>query len=276
MLNLMRGELYKLFRSKCFYVCSIVLIVLVLLMYGMYSLVDIAEREEGMAGNAGLTVSVEIEQPLEENVWEIMDVVTIVQGMFSSMGSLLGAIFTAIFVCGEYANGAIKNIVGKGYGRWKVFMSKYLSCIVGVVVMELIMLVAILLCELLILHGNRLNTDLFLPMLNYVGIQLILVAAQTGIIVMFNQFFRSIGVGIAVSVCLIMFSAFATSLLNALLNYFKIKIDACEYWILDMIGDCPTTNITGEIWGHNALWSMVWIVLTIGIGILHYRKADVK
>lgn len=277
MLNLMRGELYKLFKSKCFYVCSIVLVVFVLLIYGMFSLADIVEKEEAaMAGNAGITVSVETNAPQEAPIWEQMGAIDIVQMMFSSMGSLLIAIFAAVFVCGEYTSGAIKNIVGKGYGRGYVFLSKYLSSIIGAVIIELVMLGAILLCELLILHGNRLNGEFVLQLLSYVGIQLILAAAQTGIIVMINQISRSLGAGIAISVCLIMFSSFATSLVTALFGYFKLTIDASEYWIIDLISDCPTANITGGIWRHMVLWSAVWIVLTVGIGILHYRKADVK
>lgn len=277
MLNLMRGELYKLFKSKCFYVCSVVLVVFVLLIYGMFSLADIVEKEEAaMAGNTGIIVSVETNVSEEAPIWEQMGAIDIVQMMFSSMGSLLIAIFAAVFVCGEYTSGAIKNIVGKGYGRGCVFLSKYFSTIVGAVIMELVMLGAILLCELFILHGNRLNGDLVLQLLNYVGIQLILAAAQTGIIVMINQISRSLGAGIAISVCLIMFSSFATTLATALFGYFKLTIVASEYWIIDLISNCPTVNITEKIWGHNVLWSMVWIVLTIAVGILHYRKADVK
>ena len=112
MINLMRGELYKLFKSKCFYVCSIVLVSFVLLMYGMFSLVDMVDKEEAaMAGNVGITVSVETNMPEELPIWEQMGVIDLVQMMFSSMGSLLIAIFASVFVCSEYTCGAIKNIV---------------------------------------------------------------------------------------------------------------------------------------------------------------------
>lgn len=277
MLNLMRGELYKLFKSKCFYVCSIVLVSFVLLMYGMFSLVDMVEKEEAaMAGSTGITVSVESNMSQQASTWEQTGPLDTTQMMFCSMGSLLIAIFASVFVCGEYAGGAIKNIVGKGYGRATVFLSKYFSTVVGAVIMELIMVASILLCELLILHGNRLGGEFFAELMEYMAIQLMLAVAQTGIIVMLNQFLRSLGAGIAVSVCLIMLYSMVTALINALLVYLKIDVDVNEYWVIEMMSDCPTTSITGEIWSHMALWSAVWIVLTIGTGILHYRKADVK
>lgn len=277
MINLMRGELYKLFKSKCFYVCSIVLVSFVLLMYGMFSLVDMVDKEEAaMAGNVGITVSVETNMPEELPIWEQMGVIDLVQMMFSSMGSLLIAIFASVFVCSEYTCGAIKNIVGKGYGRGTVFLSKYFSSIVGAILIELLMLGTILMCELLILHGNRLSGEFFAALAEYVAIQLMLAAAQTGVIVMLNQFLRSLGAGIAVSVCLIMFYPIVTAVINALLQYLKVTINVNKYWVVDMISECPATDITGKIWGHNVLWSMVWIVLTIAVGILHYRKADVK
>ena len=93
---------------------------------------------------------------------------------------------------------------------------------------------------------------------------------------MLNQFLRSLGAGIAVSVCLIMFYSIVTAVINALLQYLKVTINVNKYWVVDMISECPATDITGKIWGHNVLWSMVWIVLTIAVGILYYRKADVK
>lgn len=276
MINLLRGEFYKLFRSKCLYICSVVMVVFVLLIYGMFSLADAIQQGEVEDGSYGMTVTVEGDVSETVSVWDDMDIVAVVKLMFSSVGSLIVTIFASIFVFGEYANGAIKNVVGKGYGRWTVFASKYFSTVVGAVIIDIVMMLAVLLCEIIILDGGRLSSDMLLNLCGYTGIQLLLTAALTGIVVMISQICRNLGVGIAISVCMIMFSSFVTLGVNAVLAYFKINVDVCDYWILDLISNYPVTGMDNSILIRTIVCAVVWFVLALGVGSMHFRKADVK
>lgn len=275
MINLLRGEIYKLFRSKCLYICSIVSVVFVLLIYGMFSLaaaMQVGEVENGLYG----MVYVEDDTQEIATVWDDMSVTVIVQMMFSSVGILIVTIFASIFVFAEYANGAVKNVVGKGYSRWKVFTSKYISTVVGGVIIESVMLMAVLLCEVLIVSVDRLNANLLLEICVYVGLQLLLAVAFMGIIVMISQISRNLGAGIAIGVCMIMFSSFITAGLNAVLTYFKIKVNVCDYWLLDLISSCPVTDIDSSFLIRTITCAIVWFVVAYGMGGLHFRKVDVK
>lgn len=276
MINLLRGEFYKLFRSKCLYICSIAMVVFVLSIYGMFSLTDAMIQGQVDNGTGGLVITVDEGVAADASVWDDMDIATILPMLFSTAGSLIVTIFATIFVYGEYANGAIKNVVGKGYSRWSVFASKYLATVVGTVVMYSVMLLTVLLCEIAILGGERLSADVLLPLCGYVGIQFLLGAALTGLVVMISQICRNLGAGIAISVCMIMFSSFATTGVNAVLSYFKINVNASEYWIVDLISNCPATGLDSSAVIRIILCAVTWFVLALGVGSMHFRKVDVK
>lgn len=274
MINLLRGEIYKLCRSKCLYICGITLVVFVLLTYGLFSLTDMMVTGQVENGSMGVNVSVEAEAA-EVSIWDEMNIGAIGQMMFGSIGTLIASIFTSIFVFGEYAQGAIKNVVGKGYGRLSVFTSKYLSTIVGTLVLNVCMVITVLLCEVLILGGSRLEG--MLPELAaYVGMQLLLSTALTGIVVMISQFCRNLGAGIAVSICLIVFSSFITMALNTLMNFLKIELNVCDYWILDLIGNCPVGAMDTGFLVRALICTAAWFALALVAGGMHFRKVDVK
>lgn len=274
MINLLRGEIYKLFRSKSVYVCSIVGVVFVLLLYGMFSLA--AAMQEGEVENGSYGMVVENSEMEEAAVWDEINVPMMVQMMFSSVGILIVTIFTSVHIFGEYGNGAIKNVVGKGYGRGKIFVSRYLSAIVGSFFIETIMILSVLLCETVILDAERLSVSLMISMGKYVGVQFVLTAAFTGIMVMISQMCRNLGVGIAIGVGLVMFSSFVTMALNAVLSYFSINVDVKEYWVVELISNCPVLDMPGEFVIRTIICAVVWCVLAYVAGNIHFGKADVK
>lgn len=275
MINLLRGEFYKLFRSKSLYICCAVVAVFVVMMYGMFCLTDAVQQGTMENGSFGVTVSYEGTEEVA-SVWDEMDIATMAPFFFSSIGGIIVTIFAAVFVFGEYASGAIKNVVGKGYKRGTVFASKYMATAVGAVVIEFVMMLAFLLCEVTILKADRLNAEVFAEICGYAGIQFILGAALTGIIVLINQICRNLGAGIAIGVGVIMFSSFITTGLNAVLTYFKINVDVSEYWVVDLISSCPMTGMDNGMIIRVIASAIVWFVVALGAGIVHFGKVDVK
>ena len=271
MFNLLKGELYKLWRSKSLYICSIVMLVFLLLIYGMFSLVDMMQQGELANGSYGLTVDGGV-----TSVWDEMGISDIIKMMFTTVSTFIIVIFVSIYVFADYANGAIKNVVGKGYSRGAVFLSKLIGTVVGTVVMQVVMILGLLACEELLLGGKRLNADVMVDIGGYIGMQLLFGVALTVISVTISQICRNLGVAIAISTCMIMFSFFATAGINALLKFMDMNVNVCEYWILDLISECPIGNMDNSFLIRAVVSAIVWIVVAIGIGGIHFRKADVK
>ena len=135
MLNLFRAECYKLWRNKSFYICALIGAGLTLLLYGTLFLVDNLENTETQQEQGGITITAEVREDAEgadgsaetENLDESGDsaeampmsqrigIMGVIEQMMSgSFAGFIISIFVCIFVIGEYANGAIKNVVGKG------------------------------------------------------------------------------------------------------------------------------------------------------------------
>ena len=269
MINLLRGEFYKLIHNKCFYICCMVVLIGAFSMYGMFSLADAVQNGEMQSENLVVTTE-------GATVWDEMDVFSIAKSLFASVGEIIVAIYIAITLFGDYANGAIKNVVGKGYERTGVFLSKFLMGAFGAVVIEIVLALGVLLCELVVLKGERLSGAVLADYCGFVGMQLLFVVALAGIMFFINQLCRNLGLGIAISVCLIMFSSLITMGINTILQYFHCDVNVCEYWILDLISECTAQGMKSEFLVRALLSCLAWTVVSFAVGVIHFRKADVK
>lgn len=159
--KLMYSEFYKLRKSKSFYICGIVTIVFVLLVYGTFFLMDKAQQEHVENGSYGVTVTVE---NVEENapVWDSIEILDVEQQMFGGFAGIIIAVFSAIFVIGEYGNGAMKNITGKGYARWKIFLTKYIATGIAVILLLLFMVFAVVLFGIIFKGSGGLTGEFFI------------------------------------------------------------------------------------------------------------------
>ena len=106
MRNLLFGEWYRWKKNKAFWIC-------LLSAAGMILLVYLTMTAAGQAMGAGGDV-------LKE---------TGISGMaaqFAGGGlvTMFGMIFLCIWMVSDYTHGAMKNVVGKGYSRMKVFLAK--------------------------------------------------------------------------------------------------------------------------------------------------------
>lgn len=279
MINLLNGELYKLRKSKCVYICSITMIVFVMVMYGTLKLADKIQQGEIENGSMGVIVS---EEKMEENgegftsIFDQISILDILQQMCGSFSGIFTAIFAAIFVYKEYGNGAIKNVTGKGYGRWKVFASKYIITMAAAAIMMMIMMIVTLLFGIVFKGTEELNGEFLKNLCIYGGIQLLLGAALVGLIISVNEFCRNLGVGIAISLCFICFSDFISAGFDLILKYCHFDFKISDYWLLDLMGNCPLTDIEKSFVTRAVLTAIFWIVFSFGIGVLHFKKADIK
>ena len=117
MLCLLSAEGYKLKKSKSFFVSAVVMTLVVVLMYGILLLLDGVVKGEIENGTAGVIVTQEDRQDLDElesgSVWEQIGIMDIMRQVFSgNLASCVLAVYVSIVVVSEYSSGMIKNIVG--------------------------------------------------------------------------------------------------------------------------------------------------------------------
>lgn len=139
MLNMIKMDLYRMFKAKSCYVILIIMILVTILTTYLETQISEEERaevqtyleEQQETVEFGMSVSV-------SSVMEAGEYITVL-GMFyaNSQAKALGVflvIFTVIFSTADINNGYIKNIGGQVKSRWKLMISRTFSILVYTVI----------------------------------------------------------------------------------------------------------------------------------------------
>ncbi len=147
MFNIIKMDLYKMFKMRSFYVVNIIAMVSIAIML-LFVVVDADKTDlkgsnattvyEDKDQNVKLGVDVDDSQLLgtEQNVLTIYS-----SFMSSGFYLFLSVIFTMIFALSENKNGYIKNIGGQVRHRWQLFVSKLTAIFIYIFMFDLILLV---------------------------------------------------------------------------------------------------------------------------------------
>lgn len=278
MINLLKGEFYKLFKSRAFYICAMVAVVSVIFMYGMLITADGIERGNIENGFGGVHVSDDSGLDSTEFLLEQMTSLEVLQQLYGSFGGFITVVFVSIFVVGEYTNGAVKNVVGKGYTRGKIFAAKYISTSAATVLLLLVMTVVSTLCGSVILTDQTFDSAFLKDMFQFVGIQFLLGTGLSGVGILIAELCRTLGAGITISIGIVTFSTMVTGALDLLVRLAMpdTKFSFADYWLLDLMEKCPLKDIGTDFAVRAVFVGIVWLVFTAGLGALHFKKADIK
>lgn len=129
MFNLLRMDLYRLKRSRSFYICLAFLLVTIFMCYGLIFLVGTPEGQE-LAPKIGMSALVEPEDEADsESLLEDVDFVEMIRQSCMDGGAynLTFGIMVAIFICADFQSGFVKNIMSQHRKRWKYVASKLLT-----------------------------------------------------------------------------------------------------------------------------------------------------
>lgn len=279
MFNLLSGEFYKLKKSRSMLVCCIVIVGFVLFLYGMLIMLDKVMKGEIESSSVGMVYVSEDE--IDENMESVFDEITIMEvleQMFYSLGGFVTAVFTAIFVIGEYTNGAAKNIVGKGIARWQIFLVKYIAVLAAAVLQLLILIIVTIICGAVIEGTERFDTVFWKNLCTYIGIQLLLGTAFAGVIAAISEICRNLAAGISIGLGLVCFSTPLTMGLDLLakLLFPQAEWKPSDFWLRDLIANCPNRDIDKGFLERAIIAATLWTLFAAIVGIVHIRKADIK
>ena len=135
MFNLLSAEFYKLRKGKALFVGLLIVAALVVMLYVSLMMIDKINSGEISNGTGGVIVFENGETVAgelgTESMMQKIGIDGVLQQIFSGhFVGLILAVIVSIFVVREFGTGAIKNLVGKGYSRSTIFLSKLLSTVV--------------------------------------------------------------------------------------------------------------------------------------------------
>lgn len=277
MSNLFRSELYKWRKCRAFYVCLLSAVGCVVVIWLSFLLADQIASGNIENGTMGITVSEQGEVVGADTSFlddfDIMEIVhTFVGGGFST---LFIAIFLSIWVTGEYANGAVKNAVGKGCSRNSIFLTKYLSSVLTALVLDIAIILAAVLTGMAVMGAGRIGEAFGQDCLAYVGVELVLSVAFSGVIATVNEWTRSLAAGIGISIFLTALSSTFVNGLDLLLKKLHTDFRISDYWITNVIESCPISGINADVVCRAVVVTVMWTAISLIAGMVHFHEADV-
>ncbi|MCR4794419.1 MAG: ABC transporter permease [Ruminococcus sp.] len=116
--RIFKFELYKLFRQKSFYVCTVITAALIFI-------------------SALSTNTLSGKESFDMNGWKFA-----ANAPANGQLQLMLCIFTALFICEDFDQNPLKNIISKGYGRKSIYIGKYIISFISAVVMYALDIIA--------------------------------------------------------------------------------------------------------------------------------------
>lgn len=274
--NLLRADLFRLWRSKSFWACMIF-----------------------QVGSA-------LFFPITNYIWGIKNGFFIVPdwNFFSGMAFIcvISALFSTLFVGTDYSDGTIRNQLMVGHRRWEIYLSHLITCITGCLLMCAGYLLPYLVVSRPLL--GPLQRDAW-TILAYVGVALVLTVALTSLYTMLAILISNRSVSVVVALVLSFILLLSGSYLYSYLNYpptytqmtynpvseeweekeapYPFYLEGTKRDVFQLL--CDVTP-GGQIMQCNAwdapnlpllpVYSAALTVVTTGVGLWLFRRKDLK
>ena len=275
MLNLLSGEFYKFKKSKSFGFCLLSAAALAALLYiSLLLLENIQQSGQGVVITGGMEESLDGNgEPL--SLLQRIGVADIVQQMLNShFSGFIVSVFVSIFVIGEFTDGAVKNIVGKGYSREAIYLSKLLMVVCAAALMTWLVIAITLCLGFFFLGMEGINAINWKDMAVFAAMQAVFEISLAGLVMLLGELTRSLAAGISISIGVAVFSSVLTEGLD--LAFHNLGFELSGYWVLDLQARFPTGDFGRETILRGLLVSLGWFLFAALAGTLHFRKADIK
>ncbi len=282
MKQLLRSDLYKLNKARYFWICLVINIVLAVL---SVFIIDFSYR---VAGDAMATSLEAQDQAMQENGVNIStdglarsyeDLSASSQMLALSFGSslLLIGIVISLFAGGEFNHGTIKNIASSNYSRAKIYLSKLLISILAAIVFTLLYMAATTITATVLWGFGSTGSGFWTHVMQVTAIELLLAGAFASVFYMIAMLIRQSGAAIAVNLCFLEFFSMIFMLLEML--YKKISGDTIvlsKYLLDTNITEVATKELTSSLATRSIVTALVYLAVTICIGMVVFSKKDIK
>lgn len=252
MLNILKTDFYKAFRTPSFWVISIITIFSSLMssiaVFWLYTAPEFSEFISAVQPNFFQTVP----QVLIGCVF------------------LIG-IFAVMFSVSDFNYGTIKNIASKGYRREYIYLSKFVTAIgFAIITLLLSFLTSFITAQIMvntkISEFFKYNEDFHTLLSKYA----LSIVAYISIAILLAMLFRSLGSALSIFLVFFFSENSAVQLINKLIHdIFNSDFSVAPYSISGAFTD-PDKTVQGVI------VVLVYIVVTTAIGLYTFRKRDIN
>lgn len=168
-----------------------------------------------------------------------------------------------MFICNDFDNGILKNIISRGYSRQSIFTAKFMAVIVSTLFMVILNLVAVLRYQALYI----IIYALFIPQLIILVFGLISFA---GIFFMLCSIFKKSAPAIVVSLLALLALPTGISIIS---SYLHINLSCL--WLGNAVSTLAVNNISVQTLLANGVCIIVYLVVSYIVSISVVKKLEV-
>jgi len=265
MINLLVSDFYKIKKNKAFLICAILCIIIGALMVPAYE--------------ANLQADLQYD-PADHDYQEALEISLQTSAVWSlkkflpfNYSALIIGIFIAIFITSEFTYGTVKNTLSRGVDRSKVFLSKFIVCSVAALLMQILFILMLVISGSIVWGYDPHGISSFSGVIRVVLTQLLAILSFTALFTFISTAIRAYGGAIAI---IILYTTVISTVLTAFSLIFGFGESARDYWLGGVIYKLATvTPLPGDV-AHGITVVLVWGILSLVIGIILFKKMDVK
>lgn len=286
MLNIIKMDLYRLFKGKFTWLMLIIItLISAVAMYTQYSsheyyLNHIEEFSEEITVNEQISdeEAEERQAYFTDNPIYSTDKIDVhyfySSLIFNTVIGLYIAIFAAIFTNSEMSTGFIKNIAGQPSIRYKTIISKCISIFVFVCITLVLYFAVAAICSLVMFGYISVGAYSISDMLAFSFTQLLLNTALCIVIMCISELLRNTAAGMAVSV-LVSIGIFKL-IMGKLDQFLNIKNFSFSSMIITSYSTALPITYETNTYQHAVVVGAVYIVIAAAISIISKVKRDIN
>ncbi len=259
MINLLRSDFYKLFRTKAFYICGVLAAAFAVL------------------GVILLSSAFKFELGIDASLLGYDGLYALITG--TGQAGLFITIMVSMFIPQEFSFGTMKNIASRGISRTNIYLSKI---IIGVFISIAYALLCASVCFTVgsIMWGTgELTRAVYLDISRMIGLFLLAEIAMQCIFIMVGFFVRQTGGTVATNLAIIIAvpALIAQFVDFAVRQWLKVEnFSFNKYWPETYISRYLSLNIAQSDINTGTIVCVSFIVVSIAIGIFFFHKRDIK
>lgn len=259
-------ELHKLFRSKSFYIWTVISIALstlfLVVSFFVYKTVNseafiLAAQESDPSTNSLIM------QPES-------GIISMVKFFAKSPIAFCIMVFVCSFVCDDFENGILKNVISKGYSRTVIFTAKYITLLIASCIMTALNAIIVFAVSTA-LYGNM--GESYGTLIPQMLLLLFGIMTFTGLFFMLCTIIKKNAPAVIISILSLLLLPQALSLVNMGL---KLKnFDFSVLWFGSQLDSISNANVTAGMLAGAAVCFVIYFIITYIVSIVSVRKMEV-
>ena len=178
--------------------------------------------------------------------------------------SIVFAVFISLFVCSDYNNETLKNIIARGYGRIPIYASKFIVSLLAATIYTVICWIAGFLSGIAFWGvGSIPENDTAWSFIAILLLQLLAAYAYTSMFFLISALLKKAGGAIAVGIVAPLLIVMIISMIDALIQNKSFILS--NYWIDNCFTDISCISVSSDIMVRCLICFLIYtVIFTVG------------